>query len=49
MKATPKWARIPRVIMTGANDPMIRVREDAVVLYKPLDLDALTSLLQKYK
>ena len=49
VKETPRWARIPRVIMTGANDPMIRVREDAMVLYKPLDLDAITSLLQRHK
>jgi CheY-like chemotaxis protein len=48
VKATPRLADIPRIIVTAANDPMIPVREDAMVLYKPLDLNALTSLLQKY-
>ena len=41
-------ASIPRVIMTAANDQMIGVREDVTVLYKPVDFDALTRLLQRY-
>ena len=48
IKTTPKLATIPRVIMTAANDPMIGVKEDVTVLYKPVDFDALTRLLQKY-
>jgi CheY-like chemotaxis protein len=48
VKKSPKLSTIPRVIMTGANDPMIGVREDVTVLYKPVDFDALTRLLQKY-
>jgi hypothetical protein len=36
------------VIVTAANDPMISVKEDVTVLYKPVDLDALGRLLQKY-
>ena len=40
--------RYPRVIMTAANDPMIGVKEDVTVLYKPVDFDALNRLLQKY-
>jgi CheY-like chemotaxis protein len=42
------WSRIPRVIMTGTNDPMIGVREDAPVFYKPLDIDSLVAVVQRY-
>src|SRR5262249_2568607 len=48
VKRTPKRAAIPRVIMTAANDPMIGIKEDVTVLYKPVDFDALTRLLQMY-
>jgi CheY-like chemotaxis protein len=48
VRRSPEWSQIPRVVMTGANDPMVGVREDAAVLYKPLDLDALTRLLESY-
>jgi CheY-like chemotaxis protein len=48
IKKTPKLASIPRVIMTAANDPMIGIKEDVTVLYKPVDFDALTRLLQMY-
>jgi CheY-like chemotaxis protein len=48
IKRTPKLASIPRVIMTAANDPMIGIKEDVTVLYKPVDFDALTRLLQMY-
>ena len=34
--------------MTAANDPMIGIKEDVTVLYKPVDFDALTRLLQMY-
>jgi len=48
VKRTPSLAAIPRVIMTGANDPMIGIKEDVTVLYKPVDFDALTRLLHMY-
>ena len=48
VKRTPSLAAIPRVIMTAANDPMIGIKEDVTVLYKPVDFDALTRLLQMY-
>src|SRR6185369_14542531 len=48
VKQTPKLASIPRVIMTAANDPMIGIREDVTVLYKPVDFDALNRLLVRY-
>jgi CheY-like chemotaxis protein len=48
IKKSPKLNSIPRVIMTAANDQMIGVREDVTVLYKPVDFDALTQLLQRY-
>ena len=48
IKGSPKLADIPRVIVTAANDTMISVKEDVTVLYKPVDLDALGRLLQRY-
>jgi CheY-like chemotaxis protein len=48
VKRTPNLAAIPRVIMTAANDPMIGIKEDVTVLYKPVDFDALTRLLHMY-
>jgi CheY-like chemotaxis protein len=48
VKRTPSLAAIPRVIMTAANDPMIGIKEDVTVLYKPVDFDALTRLLHMY-
>lgn len=45
---SPEWSQIPRVVMTGANDPMIGIRSDAAVIYKPLDLDALLALVARY-
>ena len=44
----PTWSRIPRVIMTATNDPMIGVREDAPVFYKPLDMNSLVTVVQRY-
>ena len=48
VKQTPQLASIPRVIMTAANDPMIGIKEDVTVLYKPVDFDALNGLLLRY-
>jgi CheY-like chemotaxis protein len=48
VKSNPRLAKIPRVIMTAANDRMIGVKEDVSVLYKPVDFDGLKRLLQKY-
>jgi len=48
IKTSPAWCSIPRVIMTGTNDPMIGVREDAPVFYKPLDMASLVQVLQRY-
>jgi CheY-like chemotaxis protein len=48
VKRSPRLSGIPRVIMTGTNDPTIGIREDTTVLYKPVDFDALTQLVHKY-
>ena len=48
VRRSPEWSGIPRVVMTGANDPMIGVRSDTAVIYKPLDLDALLALVARY-
>jgi CheY-like chemotaxis protein len=48
VKERRAWSHIPCVIMTGTNDPMIRVREDAPVLYKPIDLESLVQMIGRY-
>jgi DNA-binding response OmpR family regulator len=48
VRSDPTWATIPRVIMTATNDPMIGIREDAPVFYKPLDFDSLVAVVQRY-
>src|SRR5450755_4195963 len=48
VKDTPRLASIPRVIMTAANDRMVGVKEDAPVLYKPIDHRELLTLLRRY-
>lgn len=48
VKRNERLAGIPRVIMTAANDSMIGVKEDVPVLYKPVDIEALSRLLQQY-
>ena len=48
VRRSPEWSGIPRLVMTGANDPMIGIRSDAAVIYKPLDLDALVELVARY-
>jgi DNA-binding response OmpR family regulator len=42
------WSRIPYVIVTATNDPMIRVREDAPVLYKPVDMESLVEVIERH-
>ena len=48
VRNSPTWSRIPRVILTATNDPMIGVREDAPVFYKPLDMNSLVAVVQRY-
>ena len=48
VRNSPAWSRIPRVIMTATNDPMIGIREDAPVFYKPLDIDSLIAVVERY-
>jgi CheY-like chemotaxis protein len=48
MRRSSRWSHIPRVIMTGANDAVIGIREDLTVLYKPLDLDALLNVVRRH-
>jgi CheY-like chemotaxis protein len=48
LNGIPRLSGIPRIIMTAANDQMIGVKEDATVLYKPLDLEALVDLLKRH-
>jgi CheY-like chemotaxis protein len=48
VRGSSEWGRIPRLVMTGTNDPMIGIRSDAAVIYKPIDLDALLALVARY-
>jgi CheY-like chemotaxis protein len=48
VKRSTKWSRIPRVIITGTNDPMISIREDAPVLFKPVDFGTLAQVVRTY-
>jgi CheY-like chemotaxis protein len=48
VKQSPDLSSIPRILMTATNDPTIGIREDVTVLYKPLDVDALNTLLDRY-
>jgi CheY-like chemotaxis protein len=48
IKRSPTWGAIPCVIMTGANDQMVGVKEDVSVLYKPFDIDAVAEILRQY-
>ena len=48
VKRSTKWSRIPRVLITGTNDPMISIREDAPVLFKPVDFGTLAQVVRTY-
>jgi CheY-like chemotaxis protein len=48
LRSDPVLARIPCVLMTGVNDLMIGVKEDVEVLYKPIALPDLISVLNRY-
>src|SRR3982751_2712845 len=47
VRSSSEWSGIPRIVMTGANDPIIGIRSDAAVIYKPLDLNALLELVAR--
>ena len=38
LRRSARWAHLPIVIVTGANDPMLRVRLDMPIAFKP-DID----------
>jgi two-component system response regulator VicR len=48
IRRSPTWGAIPCVIMTGANDQMVGVKEDVSVLYKPFDTEAVAAILRQY-
>jgi DNA-binding response OmpR family regulator len=48
IRRSSEWSKIPRIVMTGANDPMIGIRSDAAVIYKPLELDVLLAMVGRY-
>jgi CheY-like chemotaxis protein len=35
LRKTPRWARLPVVVVTGVNDPMLPVRLDLPIAFKP--------------
>jgi CheY-like chemotaxis protein len=46
LQKTPQWARLPVVVLTGMNDPMLSVRLDLPIAFKP-DMDALLTAVQR--
>ncbi|MDB4981433.1 MAG: two-component response regulator [Myxococcales bacterium] len=48
IKRSPTLSAIPKVVMTTANDQMIAVKEDIMVLHKPIDFATLTHLLEQH-
>ena len=48
IKGDERLSRIPRLVMTAANDRMIGVKEDVSVLYKPIDLETLVLTLRRH-
>lgn len=48
LRKSPRWAQLPVLVVTGANDPMLRVRLDLPIAFKPdpeVVLDAIRRLL----
>lgn len=48
LREEPDLIGIPKVIMTSANDQMVGVKEDASVLFKPLDLDEVVQVVRRH-
>ncbi len=48
IKRSPTLSAIPKAVMTTANDQMIAVKEDVIVLHKPIDFATLTDLLEQH-
>ena len=40
LRKSSRWARLPTLVVTGANDPMLRVRLDLPIAFKP-DAEAI--------
>jgi CheY-like chemotaxis protein len=48
LRKSPRWAQLPVLVVTGANDPMLRVRLDLPIAFKPdpeVVLEAVRRLL----
>ncbi|HEX3696374.1 MAG TPA: response regulator [Polyangia bacterium] len=48
IRTDPRLNAVPKLIMTAANDPMLGVKEDISVLYKPIDVNVLARVLEKH-
>src|SRR5436190_12971698 len=46
LQKMPRWARLPVVVLTGMNDPMLPVRLDLPIAFK-LDTDTLLTAVQR--
>jgi len=46
LRKSPRWARLPILIITAANDPMLRVRLDLPIAFKP-DTDAVLEAVRR--
>jgi CheY-like chemotaxis protein len=46
LRRSPRWARLPVVIVTGVNDPMLSVRLDLPIAFKP-DVETLLTAVRR--
>ena len=47
LRHLPRWARIPVVVVTGVNDPMLPVRLDVPIAFKPDHQSVLGAIRQQ--
>jgi CheY-like chemotaxis protein len=46
LRKSPRWALLPVLVITGVNDPMLRVRLDLPIAFKP-DTDAVVETVRR--
>ena len=47
LRRSPVWARLPVLVVTGVNDPMLPVRLDVPIAFKP-DVDVVLEAVRRY-
>lgn len=46
LRKSPRWARLPVLVVTGVNDPMLPVRLDVPIAFKP-DTEAVVAAVRQ--